>query len=128
MIRPHTDSAITATALVQRVKRRQLLRFGFLTATLASAVEILGLFPLFLRVNRVSGLGVKVPVAKKDGVLATWKATNDDPILNIEGRFFLIHGPGAVAAAYRKCTHLGCSVPFNPGEDRFHCPCHGSIY
>ena len=31
-------------------------------------------------------------------------------------------------AAYRKCTHLGCSVPWNAAEDQFHCPCHGSLY
>ena len=27
-----------------------------------------------------------------------------------------------------KCTHLGCTVPWNKSEDQFHCPCHGSLY
>ncbi|HIK16750.1 MAG TPA: cytochrome b6-f complex iron-sulfur subunit [Leptolyngbyaceae cyanobacterium M33_DOE_097] len=26
------------------------------------------------------------------------------------------------------CTHLGCVVPWNPNENKFMCPCHGSQY
>ena len=36
MIRPHDDTSIVQGNLVSRVKRRQLLRIGFLTATLFS--------------------------------------------------------------------------------------------
>ncbi|MBW4621701.1 MAG: cytochrome b6-f complex iron-sulfur subunit [Cyanosarcina radialis HA8281-LM2] len=26
------------------------------------------------------------------------------------------------------CTHLGCTFPWNPNENQFQCPCHGSRY
>ena len=128
MIRPHEDTSIVHGGLVSRIKRRQLLRVGFLTATVLAVGELLGVLPIFIRVIKIEGLGAKIPAGKKTDILAQFKSTNDDPILNTEGRFFLIHGPGAIAAAYRKCVHLGCTVPYVKSEDQFHCPCHGSLY
>ncbi|MFA6243247.1 MAG: Rieske (2Fe-2S) protein [Candidatus Hydrogenedentales bacterium] len=28
----------------------------------------------------------------------------------------------------RTCTHLGCTVEFQPKEKRIHCACHGGVY
>ncbi len=128
MIRPHEDTAIAQGVSIGRIKRRQLLRIGFLTGTVLAVAEILGILPVFLQVIKIEGLGAVVAAGKKADVLSQWKTNKDVPVLNTEGRFFLIHGPGAIAAAYRKCVHLGCAVPFNVSEDQFHCPCHGSLY
>lgn len=46
-----------------------------------------------------------------------------------QGRFYLVRMPdGGFIALYRKCTHLGCAVPWNPAEGKFICPCHGSEF
>lgn len=128
MIRPHEETSTTAGGLISRIKRRQLLRLGFLGGTLLAVGEISALIVPFYKVNKIVGLGAKIPAGNKVDVLAKFASGNDTPILNAEGRFFLLHAPGGIVAAYRKCTHLGCTVPFNNGEDQFHCPCHGSIY
>ena len=128
MIRPHDDTSVAAGGLLSRVKRRQLFRIGFLTATLLAVTEFSAALLPFLWVLKIEGLGAKIPAGKKADILSKFQASKDEPILNTEGRFFLIHAPGSIAAAYRKCTHLGCTVPWNKTEDQFHCPCHGSLY
>ena len=128
MIRPHDETSTTAGGLIAHIKRRQLLRLGFLGGTLLALGEIGGVLLPFMKVNKIIGLGAKIPVGAKDAILASVSATNDAPILNTEGKFFLLHPEGGIIAAYRKCTHLGCTVPYVSAEDQFHCPCHGSIY
>lgn len=128
MIRPHDDTSIARGGMVSRIKRRQLLRIGFLAGTLLALTEFSAALLPFLWVLKIEGLGAKIPAGSKAAILATFQATGDEPILNRQGRFFLIHGPGAIAAAYVKCTHLGCTVPYAKSENQFHCPCHGSLY
>ena len=46
-----------------------------------------------------------------------------------QGHFYLARlDDGGFLALHRKCTHLGCAVPWNADEQRFACPCHGSAF
>jgi cytochrome b6-f complex iron-sulfur subunit len=112
----------------QRFRRRQVLRVGFAAALALSVTEIAAAIAPYLRVTRIIGLGAPVAVGKASEILAQFAKTNDRPILFREGRFFLLHAPGGIIAAYRKCTHLGCTVPFSTEKDLFECPCHGSRF
>ena len=45
------------------------------------------------------------------------------------GRFYLVRlKDGGFLAVYRRCTHLGCAVPYEPAAGQFVCPCHGSAF
>ncbi len=69
--------------------------------------------------------------------------TDEPPELDAAGKFYITKVPqlvpteeGDVAgdtttnimAIYQVCTHLGCLVPFDGGQNRFICPCHGSTF
>jgi len=46
-----------------------------------------------------------------------------------EGRFYLVRlQDGGFLAVYRKCTHLGCAVPWDATKSMFVCPCHASEF
>ncbi|HKB70261.1 MAG TPA: Rieske 2Fe-2S domain-containing protein [Thermoanaerobaculia bacterium] len=43
-------------------------------------------------------------------------------------RIFVVREAGGLAALSSTCTHLGCSVRWDPGSRLFRCPCHGGTY
>ena len=52
-----------------------------------------------------------------------------------EGKFWVVNldertgnGKAGVLALYKVCTHLGCIYDWQPVNDRFECPCHGSKF
>jgi cytochrome b6-f complex iron-sulfur subunit len=47
----------------------------------------------------------------------------------IRGRFYLSRlDDGGFLALSHKCTHLGCTVPWDEKEMKFMCPCHASAF
>lgn len=46
-----------------------------------------------------------------------------------KGQFYLVRlKDGAFLALSRKCTHLGCTVPWSEVDRKFACPCHASSF
>ena len=46
-----------------------------------------------------------------------------------KGRFYLVRlADGGFLALSSRCSHLGCSVPWNEKTQTFPCPCHASVF
>ena len=43
-------------------------------------------------------------------------------------RVWIIRNDEGIYALFAKCTHLGCTIGWNPAEHTFDCPCHGSRF
>ena len=51
------------------------------------------------------------------------------PTFLAEENTFIFHDRDhGFAACTAICTHLGCTVQWSAGDQRFYCPCHGSVY
>lgn len=47
----------------------------------------------------------------------------------VRGQFYLARlDDGGFLAVSRKCTHLGCTVPWDSEKKKFVCPCHSSAF
>lgn len=67
------------------------------------------------------------------GSIVTAGAVDDFPANSVtpfnQARFYLSRlADGGFLALYRKCTHLGCSVPWEQPDNQFLCPCHASTF
>jgi len=106
-----------------RTTRRDFLRWTTIGAATFFLAETAVGFVAFFWPNKIGAFGSKIKVKPAD-----IPAVGAAPIVNRDGKFWLINNPDGALALYWKCVHLGCTVPWNEAEGQFHCPCHGSIY
>jgi cytochrome b6-f complex iron-sulfur subunit len=93
---------------------------GVLAALELVAVAAAFLAPRKEKVGAGAGLVVAGPVAE-----FTPASVRPFPA----GRFYLVRlADGGFLALSSKCTHLGCTVPWNEASRTFPCPCHASTF
>jgi cytochrome b6-f complex iron-sulfur subunit len=142
--KPPSRSLKPLTADQLTVSRRQFLN----RAWGLSFFGLLGFFGMsslsFLWPKLTGGFGTKIVVGDYETLLAkVGPEAGYAPLFVPEGRFYLTFYEGTadspvyaaigvqdtqLLALYRKCVHLGCSVPFCASSKLFECPCHGSKY
>ena len=126
------------------VSRRQFLNRAW-TASFTAFLGFFGMSSLsFLWPKLTGGFGTKITAGDYEDILSKIGPEGGfTPLFIPEGRFYLTYYEGTgdapvytavgavdakLQAIYRKCVHLGCSVPACPSSKLFECPCHGSKY
>lgn len=126
------------------VSRRQFLNRAW-TASFSAFLGFFGMATLsFLWPKLTGGFGTAITAGNYEELLAQVGPDGGfKPLFVPEGRFWLTYYEGTgespvyvatgaadiqMQALYRKCVHLGCSVPHCETSSLFECPCHGSKY
>ena len=107
--------------------RRSFLNILWLSLGLVALVEFVTVAFAFLRPNKSKARRERSDAIVSGGALDQF--TPGSVTAFVRGRFYLARlADGGFLALSRKCTHLGCTVPWVVEEKKFICPCHGSAF
>ena len=133
--------AAMVTPLDRDVSRRNFIRASFWAGLGVTLLGSVGLLLDYLYPRNVQGFGGPVPAGNTADYVK-----GAPPVPNSEGQVWMANldpaetrpggsgGGDGLLALWRKCPHLGCTVPwrqtFNYEGDAgwYRCPCHGSTY
>jgi cytochrome b6-f complex iron-sulfur subunit len=114
-------------AFATEPSRRNFLNKLWVGLGLVALVEAVVVVFAFLRSNKSKPPGVDSHVMVTAGAVSTFEPNSVTAF--VRGRFYLARlEDGGFLALSRKCTHLGCTVPWFEKEMKFACPCHGSAF
>ena len=107
-----------------QLSRRDFLKMGVGALSLVALLEVGGASLLFMKPRSSEG---------EFGGMVTAGTVESFPTGSVtefpDGRFYLVRASdGGFLAVYRRCTHLGCTVNWEPDQNRFFCPCHASTF
>jgi len=115
---------MTDTTPSPNLSRRDFLKIAWVILGGVTALETAGVFLAYLQPRLVEG---------EFGSIITAGLVDDFPPNSVthipSGRFYVVRiGDGGFIAVYHRCTHLGCTVPWDSTAQKFICPCHNSQF
>ena len=109
-----------------QITRRDFFSLAWKGLGIIATLEVLGIITAFF----FSGKNRSVTTPKQ--LLEAGPASSFAPgsvSAFMGGRFYLARQQdGGFIAVSLRCTHLGCSVTWEEGKQRFICPCHSSAF
>ena len=115
---------MTDTTQSPNLSRRDFLKVAWMFLGGVAALETAGVFLAYLQPRLVEG---------EFGSIITAGLVDDFPPNSVthipSGRFYVVRiGDGGFIAVYHRCTHLGCTVPWDSTAQKYICPCHNSQF
>lgn len=127
MTRQKIQQAAQTTRTVEKKARRSLLNGLWLTLSGLALAEIAWIVGSFLKPLKSNGSPDRP--AKRIDAGPTDRFTPNTVTAFPQGRFYLAClKDGGFLALSRRCTHLGCTVPWDSEKEQFACPCHASVF
>lgn len=107
--------------------RRSFLNKLWIGLGIVAIIELIGIVTAFLRPRKT-----KAKTGDFGTIIEAGPVENiplDSVTAFVRGRFYLARlEDGGFLALSRKCTHLGCTLPWLSREKKFICPCHSSEF
>jgi cytochrome b6-f complex iron-sulfur subunit len=108
----------------RQLSRRNFLKMGIGALGALAVLEAGAAGVMFLQARSMAGTF---------GGIVTAGPTDKFPLGSVtefvDAGFFLIRShEGGFLAVSRRCPHLGCTVDWEPEQNRFRCPCHASTF
>lgn len=108
----------------ENVTRRDFLKITWAILGGVVALEAAGVFFTYLQPRLAEGeFGSGISA----GLVDDFPPNSVTHVPN--GRFYIVRlADGGFLALYHRCTHLGCTVPWDATAQQFICPCHSSQF